>query len=1073
MQDEVKAAVVKLTLPSYPVPEAEAMPMFAENRVHQRTSGNPYPNSIVQRVDRSKKVEQDYDCICLENRYLKLQILPQFGGRIYSAFDKRTGYDFVYKNHVIKPALIGCLGSWNTGGMEFNWPFHHRPSSFMPTDYFIENEADGAVVVWLSEHEPFDRMKGMHGICLRPDEAIFETRMRLANRTPLTKSFMWWENCGVPANKNYQIFYPQDVNHVHFHYKRSVTTFPIASNALGVYNGIRFPGDTDITLHKNTTQPTSYFSAASKYDFFGGYDHARQCGIVHVSNHHTSSGKKLFTWAYNQLSTSWENAMTDTIDKNGNPVIINAELMAGSYSDNQPDFSWLAPYETKCFAQFWFPIGSVGVPVFANQSGAIAWDKDRLAIQTTKSHARVHVVVSDGQDVIHEASFALEAGQIKELPCGLRGIGCQVAVTAEDMAPMIYTEEKRELYNIPDPISDMPNHKEVKTAQELYLEGVHVWQYRDPAVLPDAYWKEALLRDGEHIDSLLALSACFYSRAFYAEALTYVQKAFAALSKYNKRPQSGQVYYLLGLIHDKLGQQSQAYDAFNKASWNMDCVSAAMTQISAIDGRRADYAKMAEHCLHALRTNADNPIAQAYLAIAYLRAGQKADCTAVLQSTLSRDPLNHLARYVCVLCGIRPSAWFYDALKSDPSQTCLDIAFDLQSCGQKEAANALLLGLADPAPMVCYVLEDYQKAAQLSSAKTFPFRLGEEIILEKAAAAVPTDGKSPNYLGCWYYSKGHFAKGAAWFQTAIDRDPSFYMPYRNLAVACFSHLGKKAESLNLLKKALQLKPHDYQLVFETAYVMAKLGIDPAERIDFMLSNTRGKMEENVCIELAKAYNQNDQPEKTISLYLEQTFVACEGGEHALVEPYMLAYHQIGRSLMKDKQYGQALEAFRKAQILPQQFGAGLWNECKLVPHQYYEAQCLDALGQTEAAEAIYRHILCLKVDYFTQMYQKDFPYYLALSHRRMGDELMGRAVMDQQFKLWNRALQIEDPGYFATTPFFISYCDDAKTARTAQFTYLIGLAGKYAGESEQAYADLSRSTELDPSSLYAFLERKF
>ena len=48
----------------------------------------------------------------------------------------------------------------------------------------------------------------------------------------------------------------------------------------------------------------------------------------------------MFTWAYNQLSQSWENALTDTDGA-------YCELMAGSYSDNQPDFTWLEPMETK------------------------------------------------------------------------------------------------------------------------------------------------------------------------------------------------------------------------------------------------------------------------------------------------------------------------------------------------------------------------------------------------------------------------------------------------------------------------------------------------------------------------------------------------------------------------------------------------------------------------------------------------------------------------------------------------------------------------------------------------------
>ena len=255
----VNVTECKITIPTYREPPAEEMPMFAENRVHQRTSGNPYPNHIVLEVDRKHKEEKEYTCIRLENEYLRIEILPELGGRIYSAYDKTTGYDFFYKQHVIKPALIGCLGSWISGGLEFNWPFHHRASTFMPTDYCIERGDDGSVAVWLSEHEPIERMKGMVGIVLKPGEAKFETRMKLCNRTPVTNSFLWWENTAVPVNKEYQIFYPKDVSYVNFHYKRSVTTYPIATNALGIFNGIRYNGETDISMHKNTVQPTSYF----------------------------------------------------------------------------------------------------------------------------------------------------------------------------------------------------------------------------------------------------------------------------------------------------------------------------------------------------------------------------------------------------------------------------------------------------------------------------------------------------------------------------------------------------------------------------------------------------------------------------------------------------------------------------------------------------------------------------------------------------------------------------------------------------------------------------------------------
>ena len=116
----VKVSVSKVSIPTYTEPEREELPMFAENRVHQRSSGNPYPNKIVLKVNREQKVDKEYTLIKLENEYLELQILPEIGGKIYAAKDKTNGYDFFYKNHVIKPALIGALGSWISGGLEFS-----------------------------------------------------------------------------------------------------------------------------------------------------------------------------------------------------------------------------------------------------------------------------------------------------------------------------------------------------------------------------------------------------------------------------------------------------------------------------------------------------------------------------------------------------------------------------------------------------------------------------------------------------------------------------------------------------------------------------------------------------------------------------------------------------------------------------------------------------------------------------------------------------------------------------------------------------------------------------------------
>lgn len=377
MSQPTVVSVEQMVIPTYPVQEAETLPMFTENRNHQGTTGRPYPALPVLTASYDGRRDQTYEVVRLENDYLRLILIPALGGRIFEAYDKVNHYDFLYRQHVIKPALIGAYGLWISGGLEFNWPFHHRPSTFMPVNFTTETEADGTAIVWLSECDPTDRTRCTMGIVLHPDASFFETRTRVTNRTPIRHSFLMWQNAAVPVNDDYQFIFPPDVNYVtnHHHANRAPLTYPMAQ---GDYVGAYYDEPTDISWYKNNAYATSHFAAPSKYDFFGGYDHGKKAGVIHIANHHVSPGKKMFTWGLSKLAKSWEQALTDT----DGPY---CELMAGSYSNNQPDFTWLNPYETKCFSEFWYPVGPLGKASFATLEAAVYVDLagGTLRVQTT------------------------------------------------------------------------------------------------------------------------------------------------------------------------------------------------------------------------------------------------------------------------------------------------------------------------------------------------------------------------------------------------------------------------------------------------------------------------------------------------------------------------------------------------------------------------------------------------------------------------------------------------------------------------------------------------------------------
>jgi hypothetical protein len=259
-------------------------------------------------------------------------LLPELGGRIFLGLDKTNGYDFFYRHAVIKPALIGTFGPWISGGVEFNWRQHHRPSTFDPTDFTIQEHPDGSRTVWMGEHGPLDRTNGIVGAALYPGKAVVETKVCLFNRTPFQQTFLWWAGAGVSINPKYQVIFPPDLYYAVYHAKNHVIEYPSGKGSFA--GGNDYGAGTAVSWWGNTTGATSFFAAESRYEIFGGYDHSRGSSVAHVADTGISSGKEYFIWANGPFGHQWQKKLCD-LDVEGE----YPELIAGVYTDNQPDFS--------------------------------------------------------------------------------------------------------------------------------------------------------------------------------------------------------------------------------------------------------------------------------------------------------------------------------------------------------------------------------------------------------------------------------------------------------------------------------------------------------------------------------------------------------------------------------------------------------------------------------------------------------------------------------------------------------------------------------------------------------------
>ena len=383
-----------MTLPTYAPGPCDKNPIFYTGRVYQGAQGRVYPYPL-QDVLHDEKADKEYDSLLLENEYLKMSLLPEVGGRLLSFTDKDSGFEIFYRQSVIKPALIGMLGAWTSGGVEWNFPHHHRATTFMPVDYTIQENADGSKTVWIGETEIRHRMKWSIGLTMHPGKAYLEADCRFMNRQPYIESMLYWANVSVHCGEDYQVLFPPSCRVGTDHHKNYFTRFPMGRPNVAIDE------IADLSWWKNfTSDHRSIFAVDPDNDFLAGYDHGMQMGTAHVANHHIVCGKKFFLWGNNEGGFVWDKVLTDQ----DGPYL---ELMVGAYSDNQPDYSWISPYETRTCKQYWYPIKKIGGVKNANLDAAINLERRSagevlLGFNTTSEVNGAKVVLEYGEKTFSE-----------------------------------------------------------------------------------------------------------------------------------------------------------------------------------------------------------------------------------------------------------------------------------------------------------------------------------------------------------------------------------------------------------------------------------------------------------------------------------------------------------------------------------------------------------------------------------------------------------------------------------------------------------------------------------------------
>ncbi|MFL5692101.1 MAG: DUF5107 domain-containing protein, partial [Ktedonobacteraceae bacterium] len=758
-ESQVRVWEEDVEIPTYGIGQPDKNPMFLEKRIYQGSSGKVYPYPVIDKIQDEKR-PQSYRLVLLENEYLHIEIMPELGGRIYRALDKTNGYDFVYYNRVIKPALVGLAGPWISGGIEFNWPQHHRPNTFGPVEYAIRDNEDGGKTVWVSE---IDRMYGTKmtaGFTLYPGKAYLEIHVQLYNRTPEPQTFLWWANPAVSVNDHTQSIFPPDVHAVFDHGKRDVSRFPIAT---GTYYKMDYSAGVDISRYKNIPVPTSYMAYHSDYNFVGGYDTSVQAGILHVANHHISPGKKQWTWGCGEFGKAWDRNLTDE----DGPYI---ELMAGVYTDNQPDFAWLQPYEEKSFKQYFMPYKTIGEVKNASIEAAVNLDIDvakrtaTLQVYATSVFANAVIELKGNSQVYVNESVTISPTQI---------FVTVVALDSEDQAPdlmatvkdadgnllIAYQPKQSEIEKMPEAAKPLPMPEDVRTNEALYLAGLHLEQYRHATFEPDHYYLEGLKRDPGDSRINVAYGTLLLRRGLFRESEAHLRKAIATVTRHNTNPSDSEAYYQLGVALKMQGRLDEAFAAFYKVTWSSTWQDSGYFALAQIACAKKAYREALELVERLLIRNARNYKARD-LKVALLRKlGQVEKAEQFAQETIQLDIADFGAyneRYLLHLAKGEDSQAEtvrneLNGLMRNDVHNHIALAVDYLQCGLYEEGVDVLQRLVldtkqNVYPMLHYylgyfyaklgrsdIMQDHvQAASTVTPDYCFPNSLDDLIVLERA-----------------------------------------------------------------------------------------------------------------------------------------------------------------------------------------------------------------------------------------------------------------------------------------------------------------------------------------------------
>ena len=536
----------------------------------------------------------------------------------------------------------------------------------------------------------------------------------------------------------------------------------------------------------------------------------------------------------------------------------------------------------------------------------------------------------------------------------------------------------------PHKASRMP--KDISTQDDLYLEGLHVEQYRNITLRAEDYYSEALQRDPSDYRCSNAMGLLLMRRTDTEAAQQYFERALESVTQRNQNPRDGEYSYNLAWALEENGNEKAAVDYYRKSVWNLNFKAAALKQAARLYIRRKDY-ETALSCLSEAYDVNRKSVDLTFLKIfteRHITGTEELSCemkTSYLDAFLKTDPIDYVLRAEKWFCSGREEE--LTELKSvigvNRKSWVLLISRYIDISAYNETLQ--LVKQAPKDPMVCYYAEyaadmlgkaadaeNYAKeAASMPLDYCFPYTdWDKKVLLHDISCNRIANGTSHYLLACLFYGREDRKKAETFLEEAIIKNPELYQAHRLMALAQMDVEDNGPAALEEMKKAVS-GIINCRYLLEYVQILRFNNIPPEQILPVMAKHQDivNELDSLAQVQL-DLLNEAEIPDDTIKMLNTREFHPFEGGEGALLNAHILAYVEKALTKIKEKDYRNALSLLNESLAFRDNYHQGIGRNVRMSPIYYLKGSVYEKLRDQEKADAEFKKAAGERTGYLDQ-----------------------------------------------------------------------------------------------------------